>query len=310
MDKGFLMQNGETIVTVNIHKKGRLLLPTGTILIMTIAVILFVLAVIPRITKDLFLKDAEKDVKRLYKDFNKENKKIIDKEDLKDLPYPVQNWLLHSNVIGKEEIVTVRLKQEGRMRTKKNGPWMPTKAEQYFTVDQPGFVWIADVKMAPFIHLSGIDTYHAGKGKMKIKVLSLIPVVDAKGPEMDSSTMMRYLAEMMWFPTAALSPNIKWEKIDQNSASATMENNGVSISGIFHFNENGDILRFIGKRFREMNGQYILNDWGGINKEYKEFEGIRIPSKTEVTWFEEDGEFNWFEIEITEMQYNVPQGRF
>jgi hypothetical protein len=276
------------------------------VLLIVIALILFLSVAISRIAKVLFLKGAEKEVISLFNGIEGERTKTIDKDDIKDLPYPVQNWLTNSNVIGKERIKTVRLKQEGKMRTKQNGPWMPSKAEQYFTVEEPGFVWIADVKMAPLVDLSGIDTFNAGKGKMKIKLLSLFPVVDSEGPEMDSSTMMRYLAEMMWFPTAALSPYIKWEKIDRNSAKATMEHEGLSVSGVFHFNEKGDILQFVGKRYKEVNGKYILSDWGGINKEFKEFDDIRIPSKSAVTWFEEDGEFNWFELEITELQYNKP----
>ncbi|MFB3162402.1 DUF6544 family protein [Neobacillus sp. 179-J 1A1 HS] len=276
------------------------------VLLIVIALILFLSVAISRIAKVLFLKGAEKEVISLFNGIEGERTKTIDKDDIKDLPYPVKNWLTNSNVIGKERIKTVRLKQEGKMRIKQNGPWMPSKAEQYFTVEEPGFVWIADVKMAPLVDLSGMDTFNAGKGKMKIKLLSLFPVVDSEGPEMDSSTMMRYLAEIMWFPTAALSPYLKWEKIDRNSAKATMELEGLSVSGVFHFNEKGDILQFVGKRYKEVNGKYILSDWGGINKEFKEFDGIRIPSKSAVTWFEEDGEFNWFELEITELQYNKP----
>ncbi|MBT2654525.1 hypothetical protein J7E81_04605 [Bacillus sp. ISL-18] len=64
--------------------------------------------------------------------------KIIQKEDIKGLPLAVQNWLRNSNVIGKQQIKTVRLKQEGRMRIKIDGPWMPSRADQYFTVDKPG----------------------------------------------------------------------------------------------------------------------------------------------------------------------------
>ncbi|KGM44801.1 hypothetical protein P9D43_11310 [Neobacillus niacini] len=271
-----------------------------------IILFLLLLIVVPRIARVLFVKNGENQVAALFEDIDKESSKTIGREDMKNLPYPVQRWLINSNVIGKDEVKTVRLKQQGRMRTEKNGKWMPTKAEQYFTINEPGFIWIADVKMAPLVRLSGIDTYKAGTGKMKIKVFSLFPVVDAKGPEMDSGTMMRYLAEMMWYPSAALKPYIKWEEIDETSAKATMENNGISVSGVFYFNEKGDILRFVGKRYREVEGKYVLSDWGGINKEFKEFKGIRIPSKSDVTWFEKDEEFRWFEVEITDIQYNVP----
>ncbi|MFS0776716.1 DUF6544 family protein [Neobacillus sp. 3P2-tot-E-2] len=276
------------------------------VVIFLIILFLLLLIVVSRIARVYFVKNGENLVANLLEGIDKESSKTIEREDMKKLPAPVQKWLTNSNVIGKEEVKTVRLKQQGRMRTEKNGKWMPTKGEQYFSISEPGFIWIADVKMAPLVQLSGIDTFIAGSGKMKIKVFSLFPVVDAKGPEMDSGTMMRYLAEMMWYPSAALKPYIKWDEIDGTSAKATMEYNGISVSGVFYFNEKGDILRFVGKRYREVNGKYVLSDWGGINKEFKEFNGIRIPSKSDVTWFEKDEEFRWFEVEITDLQYNVP----
>lgn len=277
---------------------------TLVIIITTTSILILLVSI--RIARILFVNDAEQRVISLFKNSEKESLTALEIEDIKHLPYPVQNWLIHSKVVGKEAIKTVRLKQEGRMRTKKDGPWMSVKAEQYFTVDEPGFVWIADVKMAPLLHLSGMDTYQAGKGKMNIKLLSLFSVVDSEGPEIDSATMMRYLVEMMWFPAGALSPYIKWQVMGQNNAKAKMEYKGVSVSAVFYFNENGDIIRIEGKRYREINGKYFLTDWGGRNIEFKEFEGIRIPSKSEVIWFEEDGEFIWFEVEINDLQYNNP----
>lgn len=290
----------------NAKKEGVQMPKLLLVIVMVLASILLILIVVPGVAKLLFLKDAGEKVTSLLKNIDVEGTKVINLEDIKGFPAPVQTWLINSNVIGKEKVKTVRLKQVGRMKTTKNGNWMPTKAEQYFTVEEPGFEWLADVKMAPLVHLSGIDSFNDGKGKMKIKLLSIFPVVDAIGPEMDSGTLIRYLAEIMWFPTAALEPYITWQEIDKNSAKATITYNGVSASGVFYFNENGDVLRFVGKRYREVNGEFVLCDWGGINKEYKEFEGIRIPNKSDVTWFEEDGDFKWFEIEITELQYNVP----
>lgn len=282
-------------------------MPKWTLVVLSLIILfLLLLIVFPRIARVLFVKHGENQVATLFKDIDKQSTKTIVREDIKNLPSPVQKWLIHSNVIGKEEVKSVRLKQQGRMRTEKNGKWMPSKAEQYFTINEPGFIWIADVQMAPLVQLSGIDSYKEGTGKMKIKLFSLFPVVDAEGPEMDSGTMMRFLAEMMWFPSAALKPYIKWEEIDEGSAKAIMEYKGITVSAIFYFNEEGDILRFVGKRYREVNGKYVLSDWGGINKEFKEFNGIRIPSKSDVTWFEEEGEFRWFEVEITQLQYNVP----
>jgi hypothetical protein len=274
--------------------------------IIVITVILILIIVVSTLAKILFDQNANKEIKSLFSSRSKNTSEIIKKEELSELPNPVQKWLINSHIIGKEKIQSVRLKQIGQMRTKKEGPWMPMQAEQYFLADEPAFVWKANVKMAPLVHLSGIDNYREGKGRMSIKVLSLIPVVEASGSKMDISTMIRYLAEMPWFPTAALSPYIKWEPIDANSAKATMSYKGHTASGVFTFNEDGDIVQFMAKRYREIDGNYVLMDWGGVNKEFKEFNGIRIPSKSDVIWVEKSGDYNWFQCEITDIEYNKP----
>jgi hypothetical protein len=276
------------------------------ILLLGISILILLVCTASMIGRSIFVIKANKQVDELFKRYVETNNQVIKKGDLEKLPLPVKNWLMNSRIIGKEKIITVRLKQQGPMRTQKDGPWMESNAEQYFRLDEPSFVWKANVKMAPFLYLSGIDTFKDGKGKMKILFLSLFSVVESEGPEMDTGTMMRFLAEMPWFPIAALNSYIQWEEINDSSAKATMTNKGISVSGIFYFNENGDIIKFIGKRYREVSGDYVLSDWGGSYKEYKVFEGIRIPSKSDIFWVEEAGEFKWFKCEITEIEYNKP----
>jgi len=50
--------------------------------------------------------------------------------------------------------------------------------------------------------------YRDGKGNMQIKLGTIFPIANATGEEMDQGSMMRYLNEMMWFPTAFLRENI------------------------------------------------------------------------------------------------------
>ena len=157
---------------------------------------------------------------------------IITEKDTQGLPEPVQRNLRYAGVIGKQRINTVRLKQKGLFRMKQGGKWMPYSALQYFTVDPPGFVWQVRVKAAPLFWISGRDMYYDGKGSMKMKLLSFIRVVDALGPKLDQGAMLRYLSEVIWFPTAYLSDYITWEAVDANSAKATMSYGGVTASAI------------------------------------------------------------------------------
>lgn len=40
---------------------------------------------------------------------------------------------------------------------------------------------------------------------------------------------------------------------------------------------------------------------------YKDFEGIRIPHKSKVTWKLKTGDFNWANVELTDLEFNKPE---
>lgn len=281
-------------------------MPKAARIIISLLIILpSLLIIISSIANYLFNQSAAKEVKELFARIDGE-KKTVTKEDLAGLPLCVQKWLEQSKVVGKEKIQTVRLKQKGLMRLEEGKPWMPVEAEQYFSVEKPAFIWVAKIKAAPFVNIVGRDKYFEGKGHMLIKLLSLITLADSRGKEMDQGTLLRYLAEIQWFPTAALSSYIKWDEMDSNRAKATMSYGGVTASGIFEFNEKGELVSFTANRYREVNGRYVLQDWGGITRGYREFNGIRIPNKNDIIWKQETGDFNWFKCEITEIEYNKP----
>ena len=276
------------------------------IVLIIIGVIIFLIVSSIIIGNIIFNKRVKDEVEALFKKSKETKPEVITKEDIKDIPESVQKWLKNSQIIGKEKIFTVRLKQKGLIRTKEGQPWMPAEAEQYFTIDEPGFIWKTKVKMAPLLYFAGRDMYYEGKGNMLIKLLSLITVVNARGKEIDQSTLLRYLGETVWFPIAALSNYIKWEGIDSSSARATMSYGGITASAVFRFNEKGDVINFVCKRYRTVNDQYILETYSVHLKDYKGLSGIRIPTKGEAVWNLKTEDFSCYQMEITEIEYNKP----
>lgn len=252
-----------------------------------------------------FNKMARSEIKALVESVPSESGSVST-EMLDGVPLIVGKWLERSGVVGKESIRFVNLKQTGQMRTTPDGKWMKVEAEQWFAPAEPRFVWLADVQAAPGIYLAGRDKYEAGKGHMLIKLLSLFAVADSKGPEIDQGTMLRYLAEIVWFPSAALSPYIQWEVVDATTAKAAMSYEGVTASGIFRFNADGDVASFEAERYYDRKTGPTLETWvvSLAPDGYKEFEGIRIPAGSEVTWKLKEGDFTWFKLEITDIRYN------
>lgn len=282
-------------------------MPTvATVIVSILFVIAFLAVAIIFIANSLFRQKVKREVKKLFNNYVENKKQIVRKADLEGLPLCVQKWLEYSQVVGKERIRTVRLKQIGAMRTKDGQPWMPAEAEQYFTIDEPGFIWMAKIKVNSILHIAGRDKYQDGKGNMLIKFLSVINVANARGMEMDQGALLRYLAETVWFPTAALSPYIKWEEIDSKSAKATISYKGVTASGVFLFNDQGEVVNFVTERYMEVKGRFVLETWSTPMKDYKEFSGIKIPAKGEVIWRLKTGDFSWYQVQLKEIEYNRP----
>src|SRR5690242_1805973 len=154
----------------------------------------------------------------------------ISEAQVSGLPAPLQRYLRYAQVVGKAPIRTVRLAQEGVMRTQPGKPWFPFTAQQSFSTTPPAFLWQARMRLVPFVWVRATDRFFEGHGSMRIKLFSAVPIGNGHGPEMDQSELQRYLAEMIWFPTAWLTSGIEWQAIDACSVKATLRAFGVTAS--------------------------------------------------------------------------------
>ena len=267
--------------------------------------IIFLLVVIISYSNSSFNRIINEEVNRFYSNI-KEDNRIITKDMMKELPPAVQKWMERSGIIGKRNINSVRLKQKGRMISKPDGKWMDVNAVQYFRTDEPGFVYKMEVDVAPLISMTGRDKYEYGTGNMLIKILGLYTLTDARCKEIDQGTMIRYLSETFWFPSFALSKYIKWEQIDDITVKAEMSYKGASESAIITFTSEGDVQKIEAERYGEFDGKYSKERWSVVNTSYREFDGIRISNESEVTWKLKSGDFTWFKLEVTNVEYNKP----
>ena len=139
---------------------------------------------------------------------------------------------------------------------------------------------------------------------MLVKLWSFIALGDARGPEMDQGELQRYLGEMVWFPTAWLSDAIEWQAIDIQSVKATIRQQDVTATAVLHVNEQGQLTHLTADRYMSEHGHYRLEPWSVHVQQYYEVSGMWIPTKVEVTWHLASGDFTWFRVEITEIEYN------
>ncbi len=265
-------------------------------------IILFILA--SCVVSRQFHNFVDREIKEVLQQDLTPNRQLT-AEDLEGLPECVQLWLRNSQVVDREMIHRARVRQTGRMKTSPEGRWMPFEADYYYNVDQPGFVWYARVRFAPGVRLLARDKYFNGIGSMLIKLLGIFPVVNINGGVgINQGSLLRYLAEMVWFPSAAVSSEIHWEAIDSYTARATLKHNGITGSGVFRFNEQGEVVEFSATRPRAVGDHFEMTPWCIPITEHQFFDGLRVPSKGEVIWKLENGDFSWFQFQVQEAEYN------
>jgi hypothetical protein len=253
-----------------------------------------------------FDKKIKSEVSSILEKVPKEIPLTISTEDISTLPEPVQKWLQVSGIIGKSAIQSVYMTQKYQIKLKpEQKNWYPAFSKQYSTVIIPAFVWEAEIEMMPGISAFGRDKFINKEGEMVFKLFSVFAVAnDGPNPQINEAALQRFLGEMVWYPSAALSDYIDWKDLGPQTAEATMTLDGLSGSGIFTFDENGHVRSFSALRYQGSGPEAKRLEWVVKVTSRKEYEGIVVPSSGEVTWKLESGDWTWAKFEIEDYKLN------
>ncbi len=230
----------------------------------------------------------------------------ISEADLKDLPRAVQRYLKYSGVVGKPRYQVVRLTQEGEMCMAPGKKWIPLKAVEYYITSKPGFVWFGKINFAPLVSATAVDSYVGGEGRMLVKLISTIPVVNQKGDEMKQASLMRFLNEMTWFPTAFLNDNISWEQIDDRSALVMIMDHGLEAEGTLKIDDTGRMVDFVAKRHRLEGKELKLRTWRTPISVHGDIAGLNLPVEGEALYELETGDFPYIRVQVTNLEFDPP----
>jgi hypothetical protein len=104
-----------------------------------------------------FKRRVEREVEELFAQASAAEPRVVSDAEIESLPEATRRWLSAAQVAGKPWPRTVRLKQEGEFRLAQDRSWMPFRAEEYYTIDPPGFVWHARMRAAGADGVAGCD---------------------------------------------------------------------------------------------------------------------------------------------------------
>jgi hypothetical protein len=231
----------------------------------------------------------------------------FDSREIEGLPAPVQRYLRAALKEGQSIITAATVELAGTFNLSAGGEqWKLFTSRQRVVTRRPGFLWDARVSMLPGLTARVVDGYIAGDGLLRAAVLGLFTVAEAKGGgEIARGELMRFFAEMAWYPTALLPRlGVQWAAVDDRSAHATLVDGPLTLTLLFRFNDAGLIDSFRAEaRGAGIGTEMILLPWEGRWSDYQVRGGMTVPLTGEVAWMRPEGRKPYFVGRVTSLSY-------
>lgn len=226
----------------------------------------------------------------------------ITEAEVDRLPEPMRRYLRFAGVIGTPRVNRVHVKLRGQFKMSTNADWMKITVDQVNTLEPAGRSFYIHGKPWPFAAISGIDSYEAGEGRMRIRLFSRIPILDVKSEEITESALVTLLNDMVMFPQAFLATNIRYQAIDQNSVEATYTVGSRRISATLGINAKGELTNFTSTNRWRLDGKTAVREtWTTPFSRYTNIGGIRVPGRGEAIHHYEDGPFTYARFSMPEL---------
>ncbi|MFN8632657.1 MAG: DUF6544 family protein [Chloroflexota bacterium] len=223
------------------------------------------------------------------------------------LPDLAQRYFLHAIQPGTPLARPVRLEMSGEMRLGAHAPWLPFEARELLAPPD-GFVWEARVGNWG-LSFAGADSYLHGEGRTRFRLWSLLPLVDASGPDVSRSARGRLAGEMIWNPASLLPQwGVTWSTIDASTVCATIVVDGEAIPLGLRVREDGRLLSVRLARWGNLtaDGRYRPIPFGADVLDEQTFGGYTVPSRLAVRWWcGTDRELHFFSAEIGQAAFGA-----
>jgi hypothetical protein len=228
---------------------------------------------------------------------------MLNDEDIKHLPGPVQKYLRYVGVLYKAKVFNVRVVMKGRMRDKKRD-WFPFSTIQYNFFDEPTRLFYIKAKIYG-IMIPGYHRFIGPSASKNIKLFGLISVLKKTGELVDQSETVIMLNDMcVLAPATLICKNIKWNEINDREVEAKFSNQGVTVTAKLIFNEEGQLVNFISND-RAAIAEKKKYPFSTPLSEYQDLGGINLATHGEAIWHYPEGEFVYGELDLVKIEYNV-----
>jgi hypothetical protein len=215
-----------------------------------------------------------------------------DRSVLEALPEPARRWLDRAVPPGTPAWTAAELAMRGEIRL--GGRWRRFSADQVVAPAR-GFVWAARTRVLG-LPVTGFDRYGAAGGEMRWRLLGLVPVLSATGPDVTRSAAGRLAGESVLVPPACL--RAQWSAgPDEDTAVMSWAPGGQREDSLVRVDPEGRLEELGMQRWGDPEGTgYGRHPFGVALSAEAVVAGVRVPTVLRAGWGwgtarQDEGEF-------------------
>lgn len=193
----------------------------------------------------------------------------------------------------------IRTTQQGEIRMSPQARWIPFTAEEVTDATRSNFRWEARFNPGKIISTAVTDAYEEGRGRLVIKVAG-VPMQKMAGPDLDRGELQRYLSSIAFCPPILINhPSLEITAIGPLTLRVRDREDSTGASVDVGLSEEGQPLTCCADRPRMVGKQTVMTPWSGSCTEFRDWQGLRVATLTEVRWHLPEGPFTYYRSEIT-----------
>lgn len=231
--------------------------------------------------------------------------KIANKYAIKDLPQCMQKFYSYTGLINKINCnhVNFYFKNADFVNIEMKKTLKIEYSEHIFAYQPARFAFI-DTSLfgVPF---QGLDSFINGKGGMKGVIAKNITLFNQRGKDMDRSTLVTWLSEIVFMPSEILSGEVEIKEINRNEVYVSITDDNITVSGVYKFSDDGKVIEFVtdDRAMIFSDGKTQYKKWAIIYENYMKNGDFHLPNRLKVQWYLDSGILTYFDGKVADYTF-------
>lgn len=223
------------------------------------------------------------------------------------LPHPVQRYLRVTGSVGKPPVQNMQLLFDAEMFQAPGDVGMRGPAQQINTFDALRRLFFMRSRMFK-LPVAVLHDYNDTQASMTVRLAALFNVVDLHSQALARTETVTVLNEICFFaPSFLVDARLAWQAVDDTHVRVSFTNGPHRVSAELVFNEGGELVNFISedRGALQRDGSLRIVRWSTPMRDYREFEGRRVPTAGEAIWHYPAGDFVYGRLVLKDARFNV-----